>query len=65
MMLAQEDKPGVGGQVKRLFPEDIIVEVHQKKPLDTSRTSNKKGKNTPIADFFWVKPISNIWNGDS
>jgi hypothetical protein len=65
MVLAQENKPGVRGQVKRLFPQDIIVEVHQKKPLDTSRTSKKKGKNKPIAEFLWTKPILNICDGAS
>ncbi len=35
VILAQEDKSGVGGQIKRLFPEAIKFEVHQKIPPDT------------------------------
>ena len=34
VVLAQKDKAGVGGQVKRLFPEAIKIEVHQKLPLE-------------------------------
>jgi hypothetical protein len=53
MVLAQEDKTGVGGQGKRLFPEAIKVEVHQKLPLDTFTSSNNRGKNTETTEFFF------------
>jgi hypothetical protein len=39
---AQKDKAGVWGQVKRLFPEAIKVEVHQNIPPDAFTSLNKK-----------------------
>jgi hypothetical protein len=39
VVLAQKDKAGVGGQVKRLFLEAVKVEVHQSTPLNTFPSS--------------------------